>query len=90
MLAENYTMKIISWNVNGIQQCIKRIIFAFVAQYKPDILCLQETKAEKIRARLICQNTQSIELGRKKGYSGTAIFTKENQFLFHKISQKVS
>ena len=39
----------------------------FVAQYKPDILCLQETKAEKIRARLICQNTQSIGTRQKKG-----------------------
>jgi exodeoxyribonuclease-3 len=71
-------MKIISWNVNGIRAVHKKNLFIpFVEKYKPDILCLQETKAE--------QNQSSVDLPEyeeywnsalKKGYSGTAIFTK--------------
>ncbi|MDP6133440.1 MAG: endonuclease/exonuclease/phosphatase family protein, partial [Candidatus Marinimicrobia bacterium] len=39
-------MKIISWNVNGIRAAIKKGFLDFVEKYNPDILCLQETKAQ--------------------------------------------
>ncbi len=71
-------MKIISWNINGIRAVHKKGLFLpFLKKYQPDILCLQETKAE--------QHQNPVELpeyeeywhsAEKKGYSGTAIFTK--------------
>ena len=47
-------MKIISWNVNGIRAVIKKGFYDFVDEYKPDILCLQETKAhpDQVNIRL--------------------------------------
>ena len=39
------SIKIISWNVNGIRAVIKKGFYDFVKEYQPDILCLQETKA---------------------------------------------
>lgn len=77
-------MKIISWNVNGIRAVHKKGLFVpFVKKYKPDIICLQETKAERE------QSTHQGEVDLKdyeeywnsatrKGYSGTAIFVKNS------------
>lgn len=71
-------VKIYSWNVNGIRAVHRKGVFMpFVEQHKPDILCLQETKAE--------QNQSEVDLpdydeywnsAEKKGYSGTAIFSR--------------
>ena len=71
-------MKIISWNVNGIRAVIKKDTFApFIAEYKPDILCLQETKATQDQVNLELPGyIQYWNSAEKKGYSGTAIFTK--------------
>ncbi len=71
-------MKIISWNVNGIRAVIKKDMFMpFMDKYKPDILCLQETKAEKGQAVIdLPQYEEYWNSAEKKGYSGTAIFTK--------------
>lgn len=73
-------LKIFSWNVNGIRSVIsKGAIQEFVAKYNPDILCLQETKAEK--QELPIDFTEYMEVwnsAKKKGYAGTAIFTKIN------------
>lgn len=71
-------MKIISWNVNGIRAVIKKGQFApFIDKYKPDILCLQETKAEKGQVVIdLPQYKEYWNSALKKGYSGTAIFTK--------------
>lgn len=71
-------MKIISWNVNGIRAVIKKDQFMpFIEKYKPDILCLQETKAEKGQAVIdLPEYTEYWNSAVKKGYSGTAIFTK--------------
>ena len=71
-------MKFYSWNVNGIRAVVKKGTFQkFVAEHKPDILCLQETKAEKGQAEIdlpdYCEYWNSAE---KKGYSGTAIFSR--------------
>lgn len=71
-------MRIISWNVNGIRAVHKKGLFApFIAQYQPDILCLQETKAEQGQAEIDLTGYEEYwNSAQKKGYSGTAIFTK--------------
>lgn len=72
-------VKIISWNVNGIRAVVKKGLFTpFIDEHKPDILCLQETKAEKGQAVIdLPEYTEYWNSSTaKKGYSGTAIFTK--------------
>lgn len=70
---------LISWNVNGLRAALKKGFLDFVAKHDPDILCLQETKAEQGQAEIDLPQYQefwcSSEI--KKGYSGTAIFTKQ-------------
>ncbi len=70
-------MKIISWNVNGIRAVVKKDTFIpFVMKYQPDILCLQETKAERGQAVIdLPAYVEYWNSATKKGYSGTAIFT---------------
>ncbi len=71
-------MKIISWNVNGIRAVHRKGLFLpFVEKYQPDIICLQETKAEKGQAEIdLPEYEEYWNSASKKGYSGTAIFTK--------------
>jgi exodeoxyribonuclease-3 len=72
-------MKIYSWNINGIRAVIKKDTFVpFVVSEQPDILCLQETKAEQGQAIIDLPDYQEFwnSSRTKKGYSGTAIFTK--------------
>lgn len=78
-LCYNKYMKIYSWNVNGIRAVVRKGEFQkFVAEHDPDILCLQETKAEQGQAEIdFPQYEEYWNSSRaKKGYSGTAIFTK--------------
>jgi len=72
-------MKIISWNVNGIRAVHRKGMFVpFVKKYRPDIICLQETKAEQGQSPLDLKEYEEYwNSAQKKGYSGTAIFTKE-------------
>jgi exodeoxyribonuclease-3 len=72
-------MKIISWNVNGIRAVHRKGIFVpFIEKYKPDILCLQETKAEQHQSEVDLPDYEEYwNSASRKGYSGTAIFTKE-------------
>ncbi len=76
--ANTMSLKLISWNVNGLRAVLKKGFGEFVAKHDPDILCLQETKAEQGQAVVDLPQYQefwcSSEI--KKGYSGTAIFTK--------------
>jgi exodeoxyribonuclease-3 len=71
-------MKIFSWNVNGIRAVINKGEFArFIAEYQPDILCLQETKARQGQAEIdLPQYEELWNSADRAGYSGTAIFTK--------------
>ncbi len=71
-------MKIISWNINGIRAVHKKGFFApFVEKYRPDIICLQETKAEQHQSEVDLPDYEEYwNSASKKGYSGTAIFTK--------------
>jgi len=71
-------MKLYSWNVNGIRAVIKKGTFqTFVAEHQPDVLCLQETKAQQGQAEIDLPEYQEFwNSAVKKGYSGTAIFSK--------------
>ena len=71
-------MKLVSWNVNGIRAVIKKGAFQdMLKELKPDILCLQETKAEQGQAEIdLPEYEEYWNSAEKKGYSGTAIFTK--------------
>ncbi len=71
-------MKIFSWNVNGIRAVHKKGDFArFIEAYNPDILCLQETKAQQEQSEVDLPEYEEYWCSaEKKGYSGTAIFTK--------------
>jgi len=71
-------MKIASWNVNGIRSVSKKGYFLpFIGSVKPDILCLQETKAEEHQSPIdLPEYEEYWNSAKKKGYSGTAIFSK--------------
>jgi len=71
-------LKFISWNVNGIRAVIKKGFYDFMNEYKPDIICIQETKAHKEQVELSLPNYpyQFWNSAVKKGYSSTAIFSK--------------
>ncbi|NLB90288.1 MAG: exodeoxyribonuclease III [Clostridiales bacterium] len=71
-------MKLISWNVNGLRANIKKGFIPSVRELQPDILCLQETKMEQGQAEVdLPEYYEYWNSAEKKGYSGTAIFTKE-------------
>jgi len=71
-------VKIISWNVNGLRAVLKKNFLEYLAAEKPDILCLQETRASPEDVEQLWPATYSTywNVAQKKGYSGTAIFTK--------------
>lgn len=72
-------MQIISWNVNGIRAVHrKNLLVPFVTEHNPDIICFQETKAQQSESPVDLPEYQEYwNSAEKKGYSGTAIFTKE-------------
>ena len=71
-------MKIISWNVNGIRACAKKGFVSFVKKAKPDILCLQESKAHPDDVSLELKHPLKMSsywsFADRKGYSGTVTF----------------
>ena len=72
-------MKLISWNVNGIRAVLRKNLFLpFVADHDPDVICLQETKAhpQQVELELPSHPYQYWHSAEKKGYAGTAIFSK--------------
>lgn len=71
-------IKLFSWNVNGIRAVIKKGEFQkFISKYKPDIICLQETKANQDQVEIDLPGYfEYWNSAEKKGYSGTAIFSK--------------
>jgi len=73
-------MEIISWNVDGLKAALKKGFVQFVKKRKPDILLLQETKAQEKDLAQIKKELPAYEIylnpADKKGYSGTAVMTK--------------
>ena len=71
-------MKLISWNVNGIRACVNKGFKDFFNQINADIFCIQETKCQPGQIELEFEGYKSYwNSAQKKGYSGTAIFTKK-------------
>ena len=71
-------MRLISWNVNGIRAAMKKGFLEFVAEADPDILCIQETKMQEGQAEVPLEGYhQYWYSAEKKGYSGTAVFSKD-------------
>lgn len=71
-------MKLISWNVNGLRACVNKGFYEYFKETDADLFCLQETKlqAGQIEMEIGDQYHQYWNYAEKKGYSGTAIFTK--------------
>ncbi len=70
--------KFISWNVNGIRACVTKGFLDSFAELNADIFCLQETKLQEGQIDMPLEGyRQYWNYAEKKGYSGTAIFTKE-------------
>ena len=71
-------VKLISWNVNGLRAVLKKNFLEFLADEKPDVLCLQEIKCtpDDVEQLWPAHYTTYWNCAEKKGYSGTAIFTK--------------
>ena len=81
-------MKIISWNVNGIRAISKKDFFKDLKQMDPDILCLQETKAQDDQVAEVLTHMNHYQVysnsAEKKGYSGTAILSKGKPIEVHR------
>lgn len=70
-------MKIISWNVNGIRACVRKGFLDYFKEVDADIFCLQETKVQEGQIKLPLEGYyQYWNYALKKGYAGTAVFTK--------------
>ena len=70
-------MKLISWNVNGIRACVEKGFLDFFKEIDADVFCLQETKLQAGQIDLPLEGYhQYWNYAEKKGYSGTALFTK--------------
>ena len=71
-------MRMISWNVNGLRAVLKKGLEDIVCQFDADVVALQETKLQAGQATLdLPQYREFWSYAEKKGYSGTAVFTKE-------------
>lgn len=71
-------MKLISWNVNGLRAVMNKGFMEYIEQEDPDIICLQEIKLAKGQLEVdLPQYHEFYNYAERRGYSGTAIFTKE-------------
>ena len=71
-------MKLISWNVNGLRACVGKNFMEFFQEVDADIFCIQESKLQEGQIDLeLSGYHQYWNYAEKKGYSGTAIFTKQ-------------
>ena len=85
-------MNLISWNVNGIRAIAQKGFFKLIEQMNPDVLCLQETKAQNDQVQEALAELKGYHIysnsAEKKGYSGTAILTKKKPInVFFDINQ---
>jgi exodeoxyribonuclease-3 len=74
-------MKIVSWNINGIRAIINKNFAGIIQEMDPDILCLQETKAQDDQVATTLEGIDGYKIfsnsAQRKGYSGTAVMTKK-------------
>lgn len=77
-------MKIVSWNVNGIRACVNKGFLDYFHSVNADIFCIQESKCQKGQIELDLEGFyQYWNYAERKGYSGTAIFTKKEPLSVH-------
>ena len=70
--------KLVSWNVNGLRACVKKGFLDVMNELDADVFCVQETKLQEGQIDLdLPEYYQYWNYAQKKGYSGTAVFTKE-------------
>lgn len=70
-------MKLISWNVNGLRACLNKGFLDFFQEAHADVFCVQETKMQQGQAELALDGYEQFWCSaEKKGYSGTAVFTR--------------
>lgn len=70
--------KLVSWNVNGLRACVKKGFLDVMNELDADVFCIQETKLQEGQIDLdLLEYYQFWNYAEKKGYSGTAVFTKE-------------
>ena len=88
-------MKLISWNVNGLRACMGKGFPEFFQEADADIFCIQETKMQEGQLKLELDGYyQYWNYAVKKGYSGTAVFTKKEksyvrEFVWQKERRRV-
>lgn len=86
-------MLIVSWNVNSVRAIMEKDFIASIKKMKPDILCLQETKASenKVQTALLPLNNYLIycNSAEKKGYSGTALLSKNKPIKIFDFTNEV-
>ncbi len=71
-------MKLISWNVNGLRACLNKGFLEYFAQADADVFCIQETKLQQGQVELSLDGYHQFwNSAVKKGYAGTAVFTKQ-------------
>lgn len=71
-------MKLVSWNVNGLRACVKKGFLEYFHEVDADIFCVQETKLQQGQIELNLDGYHQFwNYAEKKGYSGTAVFTKQ-------------
>lgn len=71
-------MRLISWNVNGLRACVQKGFLDYFKEADADIFCLQETKLQEGQIELELPGYEQYwNYAQKKGYSGTAVFTKK-------------
>ncbi|HWQ80511.1 MAG TPA: exodeoxyribonuclease III [Anaerovoracaceae bacterium] len=71
-------MKLITWNVNGLRACLGKGFLDFCKEQAPDMICIQETKMQEGQTEVFLEGYEQFwNSAEKKGYSGTAIFSKK-------------
>lgn len=77
-------MKLITWNVNGLRACLGKGFLDFCKAQDPDMICIQETKMQEGQTEVLLEGYEQFwNSAEKKGYSGTAIFTKRKPLSVH-------
>ena len=83
-------MKFISWNVNGLRACVQKGFLDFFRETDADFFCIQETKLQEGQIDLPMDDYhQYWNYAKKKGYSGTALFTKEEPLILTIFSTEI-
>jgi exodeoxyribonuclease-3 len=84
-------MKLLSWNVNGLRACLNKGFEEFFVKEDADVFCLQETKLQEGQVDLSPEGYESYwNYAEKKGYSGTAIFTKKSRSAWNMVWESKS